>query len=155
MDRLVQRASIAMARTSSRRDFLSGMARLFVGAGFGASFLFGGRRHAFADKNCTGIFGAGTPGHKACDATVDCRDGDHNGCNILDYCKPGKGGKCPKPEEPGRCPPGRTATGEWVCCCHKKLSFCTDCELPGGPNPGPNGLDVCICHRKGGDCTAT
>ena len=43
MDRMIRNLSMKLARATTRRDFLSGMAKRLVGLGFGAGFLYGAR----------------------------------------------------------------------------------------------------------------
>jgi hypothetical protein len=125
---------MAVARTSTRRDFLSMLARGIVGAGFGAGVLFGGRRHAFADATCRTVKLRGR-----C-LTNDCENGDANGCLGSSYCA-----TCPAPDDNRKCSPGyKFDGGTWTCCCSGMLTTCIDCVDPTGR--------PCLCRKPGGPC---
>jgi hypothetical protein len=138
MDKLVRKVSMGLAKSTTRRGFMSRMARGVVGIGLGASYLFGGNRYAFADADCK--FGSKD------NCGGDCTgSGDKNGCYGLPYCT-GEGKTC---GSNGECPTGMEYKGGWTCCCgptgSKKQHTCNDC----GPSDGGR---VCICHHTGADC---
>jgi hypothetical protein len=154
MDRFTRKISMLLARQTTRRDFLSGVVRGAVGAGLGASMLFGGEREAFAAGECQqGLVGIGCgtlPCTRATQtyyslpggATTACRSGGANEplCSTLvdDNGKAIACGASPKTPCPAGSPQWETA---WLCCCGNQSKYCyvctvtikkqaTDCKCP-------------------------
>jgi hypothetical protein len=139
MDGLIRRLSVAIARKTTRRDFLSSAARGAVGVGFGAAALFGAQRYALATPNCTGLGGRGG----GCSPN-SCLGGPNpdpnNPCPNNNYCAACTDGSG-NPVSTLKCPAGTTFNRQWACCCprpdgSKKVSYCTVCNI---------GTGVCRC----------
>ena len=126
MDRMIRKLSMSLARSTTRRDFMSQLARGIVGAGMGAAFFFGGQRLAYA-SHCVHI--GGTCG--SCSGSSY----DENGCITgISYCSTGN---C---NSEGLCTgnyPWQIA--QWTCCCNNNLSTCRDCSA------NPQGPIACMC----------
>jgi hypothetical protein len=143
MDRMVQRLSMMMARSTTRRGLLSRVARATVGVGLGAGFIFGGSRYAFAAPPCS----AGSDNGCAGGTSWCTGSGDVNGCYFgdpVDYC-----GDCAHDAQGNITGCGNNGNsedaGSWSCCCNGEMSECTDCGLPG------QGAQ-CVCNSKRGSC---
>lgn len=154
MDRFMYKLSVAVAKTSTRRQFLSRLTRGMVGAGLGASMLFGSSQYAFADANCK-FHSTPDNGGGPCNGKTRCGDkdandpkkpgtpSDANGCGGLPYCAPAE---CDLTVTPPKCKAPLTDAGYWVCCCKSKLSYCRDCIETGSLK--------CICQKTVGRCGA-
>jgi len=119
MDRLVRTISMATARASTRRGFMSDLARGLITGGLGASFLFGGRRFAFAD-NCTTL----SPGN----CNGDCTQGiDGYGCySYTSLC----GSGCNAGGSGCNTDAGFCDVYSWTCCCGGRRTRCATCKHP-------------------------
>ncbi len=117
MERFLRKLSLSLARSTSRRDFLAGLARGAIGLGLGAAAFLGGERMVRAAPiNCMDMY-------KTCGTTNPCgRDTtDYSSGVCIDnapLC-----GALPTPETCGTtsfspCPAGRTESSRWVCCCN-------------------------------------
>jgi hypothetical protein len=130
MDRWVRNVTMATAKASSRRGFLASMARGLVGAGLGASFLFGGQRFAFANSCTTLTVGPGC-------GTNPCPSGDGDGCSFSSSECAFYGLSC---GASAACPSGCNEDAHWSCCCNHAVYHCRDCSsCPGSVS----------CHCEG------
>ena len=144
MDRIIQKVAMSMARSATRRDFMSRAVRSIVGVGLGASFVFGGASYALAAPPCDARANNGCSGGNSwCTSS-----GDVNGCymdNPVPYC-----GDCAYDNQgniTGCSTNGGNSGGygSWFCCCNGEMSECTDCGPPG------QGYQ-CVCNSKHGAC---
>lgn len=147
MSRLVRRLSVGVAKSTTRRDFLSRMVRGFVGAGFATSMFFGGRQFAYAN-GCIS-YSAGTCGG------TDCAGGDANGCyglsgNCAQYTFVGNV-QCTVSNHMLHCPANvcnEDIGNYWICCCNNSQMVCMDCHAC---YTSPSGTQVdCRCELANG-----
>jgi hypothetical protein len=143
MDDLIRSVSIAMARSSSRRDFLSKVVRTVVGVGIGVGAIFGGSRMGYADQTCTSDAGVNC-------AASNCQGGNSFGCTLTDECN-----ACMKNANGFviGCYPGRNggpggAAQYWSCCCNHQHTACFDCHKSGSNHQ----LCQCVKHVPGYTC---
>jgi len=131
MDRYVRKITMATAKSTTRRGFLSTLARGVVGAGLGAGFLFGGQRFALAN-NCT------TEPFSSCPGLSDpCPLGDLYGCSNIVTCTGCSSGDCPS---------GYSTMSSWSCCCGGATYRCKTCSSSGTNPPD------CKCMAHTGYC---
>lgn len=105
MNGLVRRASVAAAKTTTRRGFLARSVRGLIGAGLGLGFLLGAQNFAYA---CFG-----------------CND---SSCGTSGLC----GQNCPGCGAGGACPALYTATGQCRCSCGSAEYYCCTICAAGG-----------------------
>ena len=139
-DKVMRDLSLKMARTTTRRGFLTRTVQASVGLGLAAGTLFGSGRRAFADS-C---------GYIMTEVDGRCASSHADNCNYrtpsTSYltCQCGDG-----PCE--NCPDGYSLDSQldtWACCCGNRAKRCTICTKK---NPG--GIDTqCAFSQLGAAC---
>jgi len=125
MDRFTRKLSMSLARQTTRRDFLSGLARGAVGLGMGAAMLFGGQRAAFANSGCTDM--EDTCG-ELCNINKPYYPGTVCVQTDMKLCSdPTIGERCGTTTD-SPCPNGRRVKKYWKCCCAPDgVGYCYQC----------------------------
>jgi hypothetical protein len=161
MNGFIEKLSIRVAESTSRRDFISLLLRWLAGAGMGVLYLGGAEAMEFVGGTCNVVQWSG------CEGDQHCWNGDSMGCNIAGSHRTPHG--VSQPSVPGADVPacitcncnnrnpcvGSTPNVKkwWTCCCNFQLTICVDCQSPGWPS-GPLTPRKCICECYGGSCSS-
>src|SRR5437867_1942100 len=107
MDRIIEKASVSLWQTLSRRGFLGKGFRALVAAGLGAAAL-----------------ASGGPAYAACSWL----GGHQDSCSGTPCSLPNNGRQCSVCDVGANCGGSCHITAVWYCCCTHTQYKCVDCE---------------------------